>query len=287
MYTKIQRNYLDRLFNFIFGREEHKDWTLSLYNAVNGSHYTDPNLIEFNTVEDMLYMGMQNDTSFLISDIMSVYEHQSSYNPNMPLRMLGYTDELYSGYVTKHKMNKYGSAQLQLPVPKLVVFYNGKEDTEDEVILKLSDSFPEGFRNESDIEVRVRMLNINYGRNKGLLEACRPLSEYTWFIRETRQNRGTCGIETAVDMSLDAMPEDFGIKEFLLIHKAEVCRMLARDYSEEEIRELFMEDGRREERKYTEAEKRRADAAETRADAAEAENRKLKEEIAKLKAQLA
>jgi hypothetical protein len=155
MDTKIQRNYLDRLFNFIFGREEHKDWTLSLYNAVNGSHYTDPDLIEFNTVEDMLYMGMQNDTSFLISDIMSVYEHQSSYNPNMPLRMLGYTDELYAGYVTKHRLNKYGSAQLQLPVPRLVVFYNGEEDTEDEVILKLSDSFPEGLRSESDIEIRV------------------------------------------------------------------------------------------------------------------------------------
>ena len=223
---------------------------------------------------------MQNNTSFLISDIMSVYEHQSSYNPNMPLRMLGYTDELYAGYVTKHRLNKYGSAQLQLPVPRLVVFYNGKEDTEDEVILKLSDSFPEGLRSESDIEIRVRMLNINYGRNKELLEACRPLSEYAWFIREIREHRGTYGIETAVDMSLDAMPEEYGIKEFLLIHKAEVCRMLARDYSEEEIRELFKEDGRREERKYTEAEKRRADAA-------EAENRKLKEEIAKLKAQLA
>ena len=88
-------------------------------------------------------------------------------------------------------------------------------------------------------------------------------------------------------MSLDAMPEDYGIKEFLLIHKAEVCRMLARDYSEEEIRELFMEDGRREERKNTEAERRRADAAETRADAAEAEIRQLKEENARLKAQLA
>ena len=291
MDTKIQRNYLDRLFNFIFGREEHKDWTLSLYNAVNGSHYTDPDLIEFNTVEDMLYMGMQNDTSFLISDIMSVYEHQSSYNPNMPLRMLGYTDELYAGYLTKHRLNKYGSSQLKLPVPRLVVFYNGEEDTEDEVILRLSDSFPEGLRSESDLEVRVRMLNINFGRNKVLLETCRPLSEYAWFIRETREHRGTFGIETAVDMALDAMPENYGIKEFLLIHKAEVCRMLARDYSEEEIRELFMEDGRREgreeERKNTEAERRRADAAETRADAAEAELRQLKEELAGLKAQLA
>ena len=66
----------------------------------------------------------------------------------------------------------------------------------------------------------------------------------------------------AVDMAIDAMPDDYSIKVFLKVHRAEVSNMLAKDYSEDEIRELFMEDGRREERKNTEAEKRRADAAE-------------------------
>ena len=262
----VEKKHKDRLFNFIFGREEHKDWTLSLYNAVNGSDYTDPELVEFNTLEDMLYLGMKNDTSFLISDIMSVYEHQSTYNPNMPLRMMGYTDELYSGYLTKHKLNKYGSTLLSLPVPKLVVFYNGERETEDETILRLTDSFPEDVRRESDIEVKVRMFNINYGRNKELLDACRPLAEYAWFVREIRKNRKIHSTETAVDMAIDVMPDDYSIKVFLKVHRAEVSNMLAKDYSEDEIRELFMEDGRREgreeERKNTEAERRRADAAE-------------------------
>ena len=84
----VEKNHKDRLFNFIFGREEHKDRTLSLYNAVNGSDYTDPELVDFNTLEGILYLGMNNDTSFLISDIMNIYEHQASYNPNMPLRMM-------------------------------------------------------------------------------------------------------------------------------------------------------------------------------------------------------
>ncbi len=97
-------------------------------------------------INDADHLGMMNDTSFIISDIISVYEHQSSYNPNMPLRMLGYTSELYSGYVTKNKLNKYGSTQLKLLVPKLVVFYNGETETEDETILRLSDSFPEEVR---------------------------------------------------------------------------------------------------------------------------------------------
>lgn len=270
---KAEIKYKDRLFNFIFGREEHKDWTLSLYNAVNGSHYTDPDLIEFNTAENMLYLGMKNDTSFLISDIMSVYEHQSSFNPNMPLRMLGYTDELYSGYVTKYKLNKYGTTLLKLPVPKLVVFYNGETDTEDEVILELTDSFPEELRKESDIEIRVRMLNINYGRNKNLLGACKPLSEYAWFIREIRQDRKRGhSAEESVNEALSAMPDDFIIKGFLIVHRAEVYKMLARDYSEEEIHELFKEEGRREVR---EEERKKTEAAENRAKKAEARVKEL------------
>ena len=283
----VEKNHKDRLFNFIFGREEHKDWTLSLYNAVNGSDYTDPELVDFNTLEGILYLGMNNDTSFLISDIMNIYEHQASYNPNMPLRMMEYAGKLYSGYLSKHKLNKYGSTLLSLPVPKLVVFYNGERDIEDETILRLTDSFPEDVRGESDIEVRVRMLNINYGRNKELLDACKPLSEYAWFIQEIRRNRKSNEIEKAVDMAIDAMPGDYSIKEFLLLHRAEVYGLLDTEYNEDEIRELFMEDGRREgreeERKNTEAERQRADAAENRAakaevraDAAEAELTKYK-----------
>ena len=89
----VEKKHKDRLFNFIFGREEHKDWTLSLYNAVNGSDYTDPELVDFNTLDGILYLGMNNDTSFLISDIMNIYEHQASYNPNMPLRMMEYAGD--------------------------------------------------------------------------------------------------------------------------------------------------------------------------------------------------
>ncbi|WP_051545163.1 hypothetical protein [Butyrivibrio sp. MC2021] len=111
----INRKYKDRLFNYIFGREENREWTLSLYNAVNGSNYTDPDLIEFNTLSDVLFMGMKNDTSFLVFDIMSVYEHQSSLNLNMPLRMLQYVGDLYSGYIAKNKLNKYGTGRIMLP----------------------------------------------------------------------------------------------------------------------------------------------------------------------------
>lgn len=105
--TNINYTYKDRLFNFIFGSEENREWTLSLYNAINGSHYTDASLIQFNTLKNVLYIGMKNDTSFLISGTMSVYEHQSTLNPNMPIRFLEYLSKLISAYITQNKLNLY------------------------------------------------------------------------------------------------------------------------------------------------------------------------------------
>ena len=125
----------------------------------------------------------------------------------------------------------------------------------------------------------MRMLNINYGRNKELLDVCKPLSEYAWFVQEIRRNRKSNEIEKAVDMAIDAMPGDYSIREFLLLHRAEVYGLLDTEYNEEEIRELFMEDGRREgreeERKNTEAERKKAEAERQRADAAEARVKEL------------
>ena len=90
MHTCINRQYKDRLFKFLFGNPEHRDWTLSLYNAVNGTAYEDPDDITFTTIKNAVYMGMRNDVSLLLADTMDFYEQQSTYNPNMPMRFLVY-----------------------------------------------------------------------------------------------------------------------------------------------------------------------------------------------------
>ena len=239
--------YKDRLFNFLFGSEENKEWTLSLYNAVNGSHYTDPSMIKITTIREVMYLGMHNDVSFLISNEMNLYEQQSTYNPNMPVRLLQYAGNLYEKYFKENSLNKYGGRLLQLPVPKLVVFYNGKKEQPDEMILKLSDSFPEG--SDADIEVKVRMLNVNVGRNTLLLDACRPLGEYSWLVDEIRRNNTTNdedGMSSAVDRAISDMPDSFVIKSFLELHRTEVKGMLLTEYNEAEAMELFREEGRAE-----------------------------------------
>ena len=242
--SQIDVKYKDRLFTFIFGQEENRAWTLSLYNAVNGSHYTDPKDIQINTIKEVIYLGMHNDVSFIIADELNLYEQQSSYNPNMPLRQMQYVSLLFESYISSRKLNKFGKTRIHLPTPKLIVFYNGLKDTEDETILKLSDSFSNDV--QADIEVRVRMLNINHGKNKTLMDSCRPLMEYSWIINEIRLKAKLTDIKSAVDAVIDNLPDDFVLKPFLIKHKVEVGTMLLTEYNEDEVHELFKEEGRQE-----------------------------------------
>ena len=126
------REYKDRLFKFIFGNPENKEWTLSLYNAINGSQYTNPDDIQLNTIENAVYMSMKNDVSFLMADTLNLYEQQASFNPNMPMRFLIYAGMVYGRYVEENRSyRRYSSKQQKAPTPKCICFYNGQEDKED------------------------------------------------------------------------------------------------------------------------------------------------------------
>lgn len=235
------REYRDRLFKFIFGNPDNKKWTLSLYNALNGSDYTDENEIELNTIEDAVYMSMKNDVSFLMSDTVNFYEQQASFNPNMPMRYFMYAGMVYSKVVVKGKgYNIYSSKLQKAPTPKCICFYNGTADMEDTSVLNL----PDAFEGESDIEVRVHMININYGHNKELLEACKPLNDYSQFvdlIRTYQQTKKT--LEEAIDAALDDLPDDSVIKPFLLANRAEVKLMCITEYDEEKTYADRLEEG--------------------------------------------
>lgn len=268
MEEKTNGKEKDRLFCFIFGREENKKWTLSLYNAVNGTSYNNLEDIEITTMEDVIYMGMKNDVSFIIGSEISLYEHQSTYNPNMPVRQLMYLGRQYDKYIERTNQNIYGSKQMTLPIPRLAVLYNGKDDKEDRV-LKLSDSFPgDEDHSISDVEVQVHMYNIRPQYKSDLLESCKTLSECSWFIEEIRKNSEKSDGETAVDNAIKDMPEDFEIKGFLMGHFSEVRNMCLTEYDEAKTMQLFKEEGREEgraeERANTERERKRAEAAEKR-----------------------
>ena len=122
---KLNTKYKDRLFRLIF---HDKKELLELYNAINESHYTNPEDLEITTIEDVVYMGMRNDLSFIIGDEMSLYEHQSTFSPNLPLRGLFYFASVYRAYIEPVKKKLYLDSALQVPFPQYIVFYNGMEE---------------------------------------------------------------------------------------------------------------------------------------------------------------
>ena len=249
--TRINDKHKDRLFCYIFGREENKKWTLDLFNAMNDSSIENPDDIQIFTIENFLYMGCKNDVAFIIQDVLSSYEQQSSYNPNMPVRQLIYIAKLYEKYIKVNKLNVFSSKLIKLPKPKLVVFYNGKDKDVPDTILQLSDSFIIQDKDiVADVSVNVKMVNINFDDNKAILNKCRPLMEYSWFIDRIRYYSCDHDILESVDKALDDMEDDFQIKAFLIAHKAEVQDMLFVNYDEEEtmnaFKKEFYEDGKAE-----------------------------------------
>ena len=166
---KVNRKHKDRLFRMLFGYENSKENLLSLYNAINNTTYINSEELEITTIEDAIYIGMKNDVSLLIADSLSLYEHQSSYNLNMPVRGFIYFGKLYSKYIKSNKLNLYGETRIKLPTPQYVVFYNGSKMKEDIMKLRLSDSFTDkSIKNE--FEWTATVININYGKNKELME---------------------------------------------------------------------------------------------------------------------
>lgn len=229
--NNVQRTYKDSLFRMIF-RE--KKELLSLYNAINQSDYQNPDELEVNVLEDVIYMGMKNDVSFIIGDYMNLYEAQSTWNPNMPLRGVFYFSQLYQGYVAENGFDIYGKARIPLPVPQYIVFYNGIGMREERKQFRLSDSFRKNGKQESALECVATYLNINYGYNKEIMSQCRKLYEYAYLIEEIRKYlRQGYRLEAAVEYAIDHCIEQDILADFLRRRRAEVTMNLLTEYDAE------------------------------------------------------
>ena len=137
----LNRKYKDTLFCKIFGREKYKRYALDLYNAVNNSSYTDLSELEIVTLDNAVYIKIKNDVAYLISGNISLYEHQSTINLNMPLRGFMYFGELYNKILKKDGKKLYNRKLIKIPTPQYIVFYNGEDDYPEESKLRLSDAF--------------------------------------------------------------------------------------------------------------------------------------------------
>ena len=228
------RNYRDSLFKFIFGNSEHKEFTLSLYNALTGRNHDNPDDLIINTIHNILYIRMYNDVSFLISDELFLLEQQSTGNPNIPFRMLEYCTSLLKSYVDQKNYNRYAYRMFALPAPHFIVFYNGDEKIPETSVQRLSDMYENHLHGVLDL---TTVYYINNGYNTVFKKNCESLLEYTWVtdqirIRIQKYGNEWTAIGTAITEVIDSIPENFTIKPLLFHQKNEVITMLTTEYDE-------------------------------------------------------
>ena len=224
----VNRNYKDTVFRMLFSDRKN---LLSLYNAVNQKHYTDPEDLEIVTLENAIYMGMKNDLAFIIDTNLYLYEHQSTYNPNMPLRDLFYISNEYQKLLDKKSL--YSSSLQKIPAPNFIELYNGADTLSDFSEHRLSSAF-ENLSGEPKLELIVTVLNINEGHNALLMEHCQTLKEYSQYVAKVRKYAAGMPLDQAVKYAVDECIKENILADFLRKNRAEVISMSIFEYDKEE-----------------------------------------------------
>ena len=221
------RQYKDTVFRMLFSEKEN---LLSLYNAVTGSHYQNAEALKIVTLENAIYMGMKNDLAFMLETNIYLYEHQSTINPNIPLRDLIYIGIEYQQYLNDKSL--YSSKLQKIPAPKFMVFYNGTDDVEDRMELKLSSAY-EHLAGEPDLELKVLMLNVNEGHNKELMEQCQTLKEYAIYVARVRKYASELNLNDAVERAITECIKEGILVDFLRKNRSEVKMVSILEYDKE------------------------------------------------------
>jgi hypothetical protein len=232
----VNRIYKDRLYKMIFNN---KSELLKLYNAINGTHYNDPAMLTITTLDNAIYMTMENDLSFIIDMRLALYEQQSTVNPNLPLRFLMYITDIYSAY-TKD-MNIYGSKKVQIPLPSFVIFYNDVKSQPDRTEFLLSELF-HPTTDQPALELKAVMLNINKGHNQELMNACHTLRDYSEYVARIRTYSAEMPLTDAVEKAITECIHENILRDFLLENRVEAKAMSIYEYDEEKTLRMFREE---------------------------------------------
>jgi len=220
--------FKDTLFCDLFGKEGP---ALELYNAIEGTNYGPETVVRMVTLQNILYAAPVNDVAFTIDGkLVILIEHQSTVNRNMPLRMLLYLARIYE-QLTKD-IDKYRRDPIKIPWPEFIVLYNGPEDMPDVMVLKLSDLFAErGIEYPINLELTVRVYNINKGRNPEMAKRSPTLNGYEVFTAKVREYRKTAAsLEQAVDRATEECIKEGFLADYLQTHRKAVRNMLTGEW---------------------------------------------------------
>ena len=179
------RKHKDSLFVDYFSKD--RDWKqhfLSLYNALHGTNLqvADTQLERVN-LEQVLYKSYYNDIAVLVNgQFILMIEHQSTINPNMPLRLLEYVARIYGNIVDSTA--KFSRHLVPLAKPEFIVFYTGNQELPPESYLYLSDAFPNQTPNaDLTLELKVKVCTIKSESPSPVVRSCTDLDQYVQFLQ--------------------------------------------------------------------------------------------------------
>lgn len=225
MEEKGNREYKSSVFTKLL---QDKKNALDVFNALNGTDYQREEELEIQMLEHAVYLAFRNDASFVVADILSLYEHQSTYNPNMPLRDLIYVSNLLADIVKDE--NLFGRKLVRIPEPRFVTFYNGEEDRPPVEVMKLSDAFISRTE-QPQLELCCTVININTGYNAEFMERCRILQEYMIFVVKVRIYHKEMSLEEALKRAIDECIAEHVLEDFLRKERAEIMSMSVLEFN--------------------------------------------------------
>ena len=231
-----KRNYKDSLFRNIF---KDKKRLCSLYNALSGENIS-PRDITINTLRGTFYNDIKNDISFEVANhTVVLMEHQGSWNPNMPLRMLWYIGKLYRRHIDVDMA--YRSKVVKIPAPKFYALYNGSKDEPEHRIMRLSEAF-EGESNS--LELLADSYNINLAKGKKLLDSCYELRCYSVFVAKVQDYLAEKQeLSQAIKSAIRYCRDNELMKEYFKEHEMEVLDMVTFKWDDKRAREIAKEEG--------------------------------------------
>ena len=245
------REYKSDVFSMLM---QDKERALQLYNVMNDSNYQNPEAVEMTTLDGGISLSVRNDASFVVDARLSIYEHQSTVCPNMPIRSLIYFSVILSDMLSDKKNKKmigrniYGKRLVKIPTPHFIVFYNGEEEQPEVQELKLSDAFEKPTDNPN-LELKCKVYNINTGKNRKIMEACGWLNEYMMFVNKVKEYHADSSFEELgndIERAIDYCIDNDILKDFLRTHRSEVTKSMQLNYEFDRQLELERADAREE-----------------------------------------
>ena len=242
MSDNVNRTYKDSVFCLLFND---KARLIELYNALYDTDYDMETPLDIDTIEDVFFVNMKNDIAFTIDNKFIVLtEHQSTINPNMPLRDLFYISSIYQQKLDTKRL--YGRSPVRVPRPEFIVFYNGMEDMPCYWEYRLEDSYlgehlPE---QKNALNLTVKVYNINKEKEGEILRKSRSMEGYSELIDRIRwyASGGPITREDVKEAVESCISEGI-LPDFLKKYATEVVGMLYKRFTEEEVKELYMTDG--------------------------------------------